>query len=195
MIGLIFFHLAAFGCRTFKLTYSSDDDVFDSEAFHFGFWTYYEAGACISFPSEVISEFTGYFKFGRAAGVVGSLLIWAIVVVVIMASFFRFPQPKIVFRVIGGCMGLVAVFSGLLLLGLRDEDDLELGVGSILAIVSAAIWVGGAASMVFGMNERQGVKSNATTPVIAAKGSTSNSATKQDAPEFTDTDNGNDDDV
>ena len=200
VVGMIFFHIAAFGCRTFKETYTSDIDYYYykyyyTAEYHVGFWGYDNGGSCKAFASGV--ELEGAFKFGRFVGIVGALFIWAIIVVVILASFFQFPNPKLVFRLIGGCMGLIAVFSFLLLVGLAEAETLKLSGGGILAVLSALVWTGGAVSMFIGMNERKGVKSTATKPaeaiaVISGEAPTTSAttitATKDDEPEISVTD-------
>ena len=200
------FHLAAFGCQTFKGTSTYASYYFYTYSFtseyELGFWSYYDDGSCESYPDG--TTLTGAFKFGRFIGIVGALLIWAIIVVVVMASFFQFPKPKLIFRLVGGCMGLISGFSFLLLVGVAEVENLKLGVGAVLAIISALIWAGGAVSMFLGMNERKGVKSTAAKPaeavaVVSGEAPTNSATkiatTKDDEPEITVTDNGNEDEV
>lgn len=203
VIGLIVFHFAAFGCRTFKESVTISTDFYyytyyDTTDFHFGFWSYDNDGSCVSF-SDIV-DFAASFKFGRFVGVAGAILIWVILIVVIIASFFQFPKPKLVFRLTGGGMALASVFSFLLLVGLSEADTLRLGAGGILAVISALIWAGGAVAMIFGMKERPGVApntknaSNATPGVsdtVATTAAVKNTANTDDEPEITLTETGN----
>ena len=89
-------------------------------------------------------------------------------------------------------MGLIAVFSFLLLVGLAEAETLKLSGGGILAVLSALVWTGGAVSMFIGMNERKGVKPAEAIAVISGEAPTTSattiSATKDDEPEISVTD-------
>ena len=162
VIGMIFFHIAAFGCKTFKSeVLSAGSFYYYSYDYKAGYWSADSGSSCVKFGNSNIS---GVFKFGRFIGVVGALMIWAIFFAVVVASFFKYPKPKLVFRGIGICMGVVSFFSFLLLVGLSEDDSLKLAGGGALAILSAFIWAGGAVSMFLCMNERERVASNAKAP-------------------------------
>jgi hypothetical protein len=216
IFGVLLFHIAAFGCGTFKesVTTSShfynytfynttNSDLgswrldYDAPNFFFGFWSYNNHESCVSFPDIV--DFAAPFKFGRFVGVAGAILTWIILIVVIIASFFQFPKPKLVFRLTGGGMALVSVFSLLLLVGLLEANTLRLGLGGIRAIISAVIWAGGAVAMIFGMKERPGVTpstNNASnvTPAVpdtaATTNAVENTANADEEPEITLTETG-----
>ena len=199
LLGMIFYHIAAFGCTTFKYEFSSPsdrdlkrtssgnsgstDDFIDwdsindnNDGFGFsyktGYWSAEAGSGCSAYSSSSVS---GVFKFGRFIGVVGALMIWAIFFAMVVASFFKYPKPKLVFKVIGICMGVLSFFSFLLLVGL-SEDSLKLAGGGAVAILSAFIWAGGAASMFLCMTERERVVAAVT--LTPAK-------TPQEAPETT----------
>ena len=190
MIGMIFFHIAAFGCKTFK------SEVSSSRSFSFdytsGYWSADTGGSCVKYAS---SDVGGAFKFGRFIGVVGALMIWAIVATVAVASFFKYPKPKLVFRGIGICMGVISFFCLLLLVGLSADDSFKLGGGGALAILSAFIWAGGAVSMFLCMNEREGVasmakpSSNTTTAPKTVTTAAAEKADTKDDPEITTNEN------
>ena len=167
VIGMIFFHIAAFGCKTFKAELSTAGSFFDySYDYKAGYWSADVNGTCIKFDN---SDLGGAFKFGRFIGIVGALMIWAIFIAIIIASFFRYPKPKLIFRVIGICMGVISFFSFLLLVGLSEDDSLQLAGGGALAILSAFIWAGGAVSMFLCMNERERVTPKPQSPETTAE--------------------------
>ena len=186
VFGMIFFHIAAFGCKTFKSEFSTGSAFFgynysfDSKV---GYWSADAGGSCFKYGNASVS---GAFKFGRFIGVVGALLIWAIFFAVTIASFFKYPQPKRVFRVIGICMGVVSFFSFLLLVG-TSEEYLQLAGGGVLAILSALIWAGGAVSMFLCMNERATSAAAADTksPSSAPETTTAAAAPNKEDPEAT----------
>ena len=184
LFGMIFYHIAAFGCKTFK------SEAFSYE-FKMGYWTADNGSSCVKFDDSGIS---GALKFGRFVGVVGALMIWVIFFAVAVASFFKYPKPKLVFRVIGICMGVLSFFSFLLLVGLSENDSFKLAGGGALAILAAFIWAGGAASMFLCMNERKRVTSNADSSPSTAAPNTATAAEKTDAdPETTMNENVDDD--
>lgn len=206
VIGLIMFHYAAFGCYTFtNFEITSIGYLFYPTETYYGFWSYLnDFQYCVPYP--YYAEFTGSFKIGRFIGVVGAILTWAIIIVVIVGSFFQFSQPKLVFRVIGGCMALSSLFSVLLLVGL--SAGYYLGPGGKVAVVSCVVWAGGAVSMFFGLNEHQRVPSTTQiasddvpvvsddVPVVSdtvapITNTAKNTATIDDEPEVTVTDTGN----
>ena len=197
VIGMLFFHIAAFGCTTFKVELSTASysywfnyysySTFDAKV---GYWSADFGGSCIKY---ITSDVGGALKFGRFIGVVGALMIWAIVAAVAVASFLKYPKPKLVFRGIGICMGVISFFSLILLVGLSTDDSYKLGGGGALAILSAFIWAGGAVSMFLCMNEREGVASIAeTSSNTAAPKTTTATAEKADTkddPEITTNEN------
>jgi hypothetical protein len=191
VIGMIFYHIAAFGCKTFKAELTSSSFYYYSYDYKAGYWSADNGSSCVKFGN---SDISGVFKFGRFIGVFGALMIWAIFIAVAIASFFKYPKPKIVFRTIGICMGVISFFSFLLLVGLSEDDSLKLAGGGALAILSAFIWAGGAVSMFLCMNERERVTSNAktkTSPTTTAP-ETTTAAEKVDAkndPETTTNEN------
>jgi hypothetical protein len=146
ILGMLFFHIAAFGCKTFK-----------SEAFGFdyklGYFSADSGGGCVQYVNT--GGLPGAFKFGRFIGVVGALLIWVVVAAVMAASCFKYPNSKKYFMIISICMGVLSLFSFLLLVGLSAADSYSLGGGGALAILSAFLWAGGAVSMFHCMNERE----------------------------------------
>lgn len=169
-IGMIFFHIAAFGCKTFK----ESSSFYEYKA---GYWGASNGSSCVKFGNAGIS---GAFKFGRFIGVVGALMIWAIFFAVAIASFFKYPKPKLVFRTIGISMGVISFFSFLLLVGLSEDDSLQLAGGGALAILSAFVWAGAAVSMFLCMNERERVVSNAKTSPTSTAPETTTAADKAD---------------
>ena len=163
VIGLIFFHIAAFGCKTFKATITTANVYYYySYDYKGGYWSFDSTSGCVEFGNSVV--ISGVYKFARFIGIVGALLIWAIFFAVAIASFLKYPKPNLVFRVIGICMGVISMFSLLLLVGLSDDDPLKLAGGGVLAILSAIIWAGGAVSMFLCMRERERVVVAATKP-------------------------------
>jgi hypothetical protein len=156
VLGMIFYHVAAFGCKTFKIDTVSGFG-FIGYTSKFGYWSVDFGRGCVKSGGNV----GGAFKFGRFVGVFGSLLIWAIVAAVVIASFYKYPKTKIpVFPVVGGCMGVISLFSFLLLVGLSEYSSFKLAGGGALAILSAFIWAGGAVSMFLCMNDREGVRTS-----------------------------------
>jgi multisubunit Na+/H+ antiporter MnhF subunit len=154
VIGLIFFHFAAFGCNTFKSNYYSYYGFFyDSIEVNLGYWKYSNGGSCVDYLVDG-SDFEGVWRFGRFVGVFGSLLIWVMLAFVLAASVVRFPRPTLVFRVVGGCMLFLSLLSFLLLVGLATDKNLKLSAGAVLAILSAFLWFGGAISVICFMKER-----------------------------------------
>jgi hypothetical protein len=160
LVGLIFFHVAAFGCGTFKAESVGRGDA----DYYLGYFKQGLEGHCASHGGDN-ADLPGVVRFGRFIGVFGALMIWFVFAVVAAASFFRYPRPKLVFIVVGSCMGVLALFSFLLLSGKSYDDDLKLGPGGILAIFSAFVWIGGAVSTILFMTERPrvGPASAATT--------------------------------
>ena len=143
VIGMIFFHIAAFGCKTFKdevTSWSYYYYYYYSYDYKVGYWSVESDGSCVRFDSSDLRDLSRAFKFGRFIGVVGALMIWAIFFAITIASFFKYPKPKLVFRVIGICMGLISIFSLLLLVGLSKPYSFELAGGGALAILSAMVW-------------------------------------------------------
>jgi hypothetical protein len=181
-----FFNIAAFGCTTFKGHVSSMDSFhYQSYDNKTGYWRAYINGTCVKFDN---SDVGGAFKFGRFIGNVGGLMIAAIFIAIAIASFFRYPKPKLVFRVIGICMGVISFFSFLLLVGLSEDDSLQLAGGGVLAILSAFIWAGGAVSMFFCMNERERVVTpKAQSPQTTTTTETANKEVIADMKNNTDT--------
>jgi hypothetical protein len=153
ILGLIFFHVAVFGCKTFEANYK------------LGYWGVqnpYDGNDCLEY-----GVIDGVLKFGRFVGVFGALLSWLIFAVVMSASCFRYPRPKLVFGAIGGCMLLVSLFGFLLLVGLStnlDSSAISLAGGGILAIFAAFLWSGAAFSIVFLMKERNREQQAVTVP-------------------------------
>jgi H+/Cl- antiporter ClcA len=145
VLGLIFFHVAAFGCATFKNEHNHDITV--------GYFKAGYDGTCGSYQGDN-SDLPGVIRFGRFIGVVGSLLIWAVFAVVAAASFFQYPRPELVFSGVAICMVILSLFSLLLLSGKSYNDQLKVGPGGVLAIFSAFIWFGGAVAIVRFMKER-----------------------------------------
>jgi hypothetical protein len=160
LIGLIFFHVAAFGCGTFKVASNGRGDA----DYYLGYFKQGMEGHCASHGGDN-ADLPGVVRFGRFIGVFGALLIWFVFAVVAAASFFRYPRPKLVFITVGSSMGVLSLFSFLLLSGKSYDDDLTLGPGGILAIFSAFVWIGGAVSIILFMTERPrvGTASAATT--------------------------------
>ena len=145
VLGLIFFHVAAFGCKTFK------SESFYGYEYKFGYFSGDSGSGCIGFGNDGLE---GVLRFGRFIGIVGALLIWAIFGAIVLASFFEYPKPKTYFLIISICMGVVSFFSFLLLVGLASEGAEALAGGGALAILSAFIWAGAAVSMFFCMKKR-----------------------------------------
>lgn len=163
MLGLIFFHYAAFGCKTFEG--SRSDWSRSTVTVKFGYWGV-ENPRTDSCESYVSNDFDGTWKFGRFVGVFGALLSWLVFALVMTASCFRYPYPKVVFWSIGGCMLLLALFSFLLLVGLSSETyegpytlgegvSRSIAAGGVLSILAAFLWFGAAVSIVFFMKERE----------------------------------------
>jgi hypothetical protein len=141
-------------------------------------WDFGDNGSCDKIPSTGLggNGLEGAFKFGRFIGIVGSLLIWVVFAAVMTASCFKYPNPKKYFLIISICMGVLSLFSFLLLVGLSEADSLSLAGGGALAILSAFLWAGGAVSMFFCMNERVRVpaRNKTTTPKSTEKNATEN---------------------
>ena len=171
MLGLIFFHVAAFGCKTFEV---DKTELFGVSKVKLGYWGVkhpYDDNSCLGYDNN--EEFDGVWKFGRFVGVFGALLVWLVFFLVMTASCFHYPYPKVVFGSIGGCMLLLALFSLLLLVGLSSDTlvDLSISVGGVLSILAAFLWFGAAVSIVFFMKERereQVPQANAVQPKRAA---------------------------
>jgi hypothetical protein len=164
VFGLVFFHIAAFGCSTFK------EGTSDDEAGYWGYKSYH--GACQPWDTEGLEP---VIKFGRFIGVCGCLLIWAILVALVLVSCFKCPRPKLCFTIVTACMGVLSFFSFLLLSGLGLEGvDVRLSGGGFLAIVAAFIWAGGAVSMYFGMTAW--VRRNPPVPVAKSEANVVNIA-------------------
>lgn len=179
ILGLIFFHVAAFGCKTFKAEYGS---VFGaSVSTKIGYWKVespYDNG-CLSYGGDN-SDLEGVWRFGRFIGVFGALIIWVVFALVMMASCFRYPRPELVFTGIGGCMLVLSLFSFLLLVGLSaDKETLSLAGGGALAILSAFLWFGAAVSIVFVMKERARPQQPHGTTAAAPKPSIAEEPTSQ----------------
>jgi hypothetical protein len=169
VVGLIFYHIAAFGCKTFKTDLFS---VFGASDYKIGYFSADSGSGCVHFNNDGLD---GAFRFGRFIGIVGSFMIWAIFAAIVAAGFFEYPNPKLYFKIIGICMGVLSFFSLLLLVGLSADGSLKLAGGGALAILSAFIWAGAAASMFFCMNVRVRVpttqlktRSNAEPEVLDA---------------------------
>lgn len=180
MLGLIFFHVAAFGCRTFE----HDAGSF-SGGLHFGYFganNPYGGNGCVQYSGDN-SELDGVIRFGRFIGVFGSLLTWAVFAVVMTGSCFRYPRPELVFLVVAICMVVLSLFSFLLLVGKSSDSfyglDIKLASGGVLAILAAFIWFGAAVSVVFFMKERP---RNALTAAAATASSSTVAVTKPVAP-------------
>lgn len=143
-VGFIFFHIAAFGCKTFKTDFGGFD-------YKIGYFSADSSGGCVHFSNDGLD---GVFRFGRFIGIIGSFMTWAIFFAIVLAGFYEYQNPKLYFKIISICMGVLSFFSFLLLVGLSAEDTLKLAGGGALAILSAFIWAGAAASMFFCMNKR-----------------------------------------
>ena len=161
IIGFLFFHIAAFGCKTFQ-TINAQRERFDltSTNTRLGYWSVYndDFGGCLRYSNDRLSSI---WKFGRFIGIFGSLLSWLILISVLLASCFKY--PKLCFTVLSICMGIMSLFSFLLLAGLASKSDrftnstgegFSVTAGSYLAVFAALIWAGGSAAMISCMNER-----------------------------------------
>jgi hypothetical protein len=163
VLGLIFFHVAAFGCSTFKTdvstySYYGMDAGAAFRSSKQGYWKFespMDNGKCLKYNDFDGYDFTGAWKFGRAVGVIGSLLIWALFFVVAGASFYKYPHPKLLFRVVGGVMMGLSVMSLLLLVGLSSGggESLKIAAGGVLAILSFLVWLGGGVATMFFVKE------------------------------------------
>jgi succinate-acetate transporter protein len=158
---MIFYHIAAFGCKTFK--FGESNSFYSAKL---GYWSADTNGGCTKYDVDISN---GSWRFGRFVGVFGALMIWAIFAVVMTASCFKYPRPKLVFRTISICMGVISLFSFLLLVGLSSDSALSLSGGGALAIISAFLWAGNAVSMLFCMNERERVPASSTKPEVGTK--------------------------
>jgi hypothetical protein len=144
-VGFIFYHIAAFGCKTFKT------ESFGGFDYKLGYFSTDSSSGCVHFNNDGLD---GVFRFGRFIGIIGSFMSWAILAAIVVAGFFEYPRQEMYFRIIGICMGVLSFFSFLLLVGLSAEDSLKLAGGGALAILSAFIWAGAAVSMFFCMKTR-----------------------------------------
>lgn len=129
-------------------------------------------GGCLRYSNDRLGS---VWKFGRFIGIFGSLLAWMVFGAMMLASCFKYPNPKICFPILGICMGIMSLFSFLLLVGLANksetfpssnendvsswvpkniENDLYLSAGGVLAIFSGFVWAFGAGSIIVCMNER-----------------------------------------
>jgi hypothetical protein len=186
VIGMIFFHIAAFGCKTFKSELSVNSLYSYSYDYKAGYWSVDNGSSCVKFGNFDVS---GAFKFGRFIGVVGALMIWAIFFAIVVASFFQYPKPKLVFRTIGISMGVLSFFSFLLLVGLSGDDSLKLAGGGALAILSAFIWAGGAVSMFLCMNERERCVTKTSGPAAPETTAAAKEVDTKNDPETTTNEN------
>jgi hypothetical protein len=144
VLALVFYHIAAFGCKSFKIDTGTG-------FYKFGYWSA-SAGrgrGCVQYVGEV----SGILKFGRFLGVMGALLIWPVFAAVLVGLFSQYTKPKVVFPIVGSCMGLLSFFSFLLLVGLRDDSSAKLSGGGAVAISAAFCWAAAAHSMFVCMNE------------------------------------------
>jgi hypothetical protein len=159
VLGLIFFHVAAFGCATFV---HEDSDDFKAGYFKgsVGF-----DGDCQSYSTP--SDLEGPIRFGRFIGVVGAFVVWVVFAVVAIASFFQFPRPELVFSVTAIVMVILSLLSLLLLSGKSALDGYRVGPGGILAIFAAFLWFGGAIAIVRFMKERPRTATTSTTSTKA----------------------------
>lgn len=148
VIGLIFFHIAAFGCNTFKAA-STSNGYFRVYLYtvNYGYWSLSNAGGCTKLPYSSFS-LSGAIGFGRFIGVLGALLSWVVFAFIVGASFLRYPRSGAVFRTMAACMVVLSAFSLLLVVDL-SYDGSQLGGGGDLAIAAAIIWLGGAVSVLF----------------------------------------------
>jgi hypothetical protein len=142
------YHIAAFSCGTFYENYTEARlGYYRAEYYYGGCGNFKEAIDLLGF------NFTATWKFGRFIAAVGALLVWTIFFAVGAAAFVEYPHPtKRYIVIIAVCMGVVALFSLLLLVGLSEGYTLG-GVG-YMAVVSAFLWTGAAVSMFFCMKLR-----------------------------------------
>ena len=86
IVGLFFFHLAAFACTTLQAETSLG-------TIRYGYWKVESGSDCIAFGSD--SFFTSAVQVSRAFGVIGSLITGVVFVLIMTACCFRFPRSSI----------------------------------------------------------------------------------------------------
>lgn len=187
VIGFVFFHIAAFGCVTYKTVSPRDYGSTSLTATTIGYWSRYDTtfGGCIRYTNDMLAS---VWRFGRFIGLFGSFITWAILAAVLLASCFKYPHPKIYFISISAGMGIISLFSLLLLVGLSTDENLSIAGGGVLAILASFLWAAGAVSMFYCMNERKTTPSP-TTPVSRNAGPTYPLPTEGDDPGIDATDN------
>ena len=163
LVGFFFFHIAAFGCKTFETVnvqqyYYTNSDT----STRLGYWSVYndDFRGCLRYSNDQLGSI---WRFGRFIGIFGSLLAWTVLASILLTSCFKYPKPKISFPTVSICMGIMSLFSFLLLVGLASRSDrfitstetvISISSGSYLAIFSAFIWAGGSAAMIVCVKER-----------------------------------------
>jgi len=174
VLGMFFFICAAYRCQTFEVdtTQVHTGQNMGFSASRIGFWSFEDHSKdCRSYPDGFDPD--GPMKFGRAIGILGSILGLTLVVMLLVASCLRYPARRMVFGAMGGCMILMAVFALLLFVGLSsnpfDMDGWDLKVGNTgwRIIPSAFFWLAAAFATLFTMKEREvtGVAPTTTTPL------------------------------
>lgn len=159
IISHILFSIAALGCETFELDFGRG--YYKEKG---GYWTYKdrETDECESF-SELGGDpdWDAAWKVGRAASVIGSIVSYVMLIMLLVNSCVRY--PKVLFKIMAGCMFFMSIMSGLLLVGLASnthqdifyqDSDIEMSTGAIMAIIAFFLWIVTGASMFFCMKER-----------------------------------------
>jgi len=162
IIAHLLFNYAAFGCQTFQVQVENEYFGFWTyEDEYFGFWTYEdEDGECQSFDDlGGDPDWDAAWKIGRAATVIGSVLSYVLVIMLLVNSCVRY--PRMLFILMAVAMFIVALMSGLLLVGLASDFYLDHGFGPGLGVALAAfvLWNAAGVSMFFCMKERNNLNS------------------------------------
>jgi hypothetical protein len=154
---MVLFHVAAFGCGTFKHEFETAPGYDNS--YSVGYWKVENpepgGSGCVGYGDDT-SGLPKVWKIGRAAGVIGSLIIWTIALLVAVASFYSFKNPLSSFRLVGWLMIVMSPMSLLLLVGKFSEDGqyLKIDTGGIVALITSILWLVGAIFTMCGMRER-----------------------------------------
>jgi hypothetical protein len=164
--GLILYHIAAFGCKTFQtIVYLENPDTgsFNQEFNQrYGYWGVRTGSECVHLGS--VNDID-VWMFGRLIGVIGALINWVIFGMTVASVYWKFPDqilPKICC-----CMVLASICSFLLLVGLSEtpsfdllsrnlphSPSVELASGGLMAIASGIIWAFSTIWMCIFMNTR-----------------------------------------
>jgi len=169
-LGIILFNTAAYSCQSFEV-----------DPLGVGYWSFEDFdGDCAAYSDEFDPD--GPFKFGRAIGIIGSILGYTLIIMLLVASCVRYPLGRKIFFVMGGCMILMSIFALLLFVGLSSDHfdigtlELEVGAAGWCIIPSFFFWVAAAFATALTMKARDDGGAPTSTPPAAMHAGTEQKA-------------------